>query len=152
MSWLRQHLSGVAITTGSAHLAALVALSVALCCQHSEHRVAEPMSCPMHRSADEACSMAHCPVHGGSGGNATAHGDHGTHEVESRQQGTTLPNADCQLTCTDELSPEMILGTAAVLQAHASWQTPRVGALHPQPGALSPLGQTVPVILPPPLV
>ena len=148
MYWLRQHLPTIALTVSSAHLAAFAVASIALCCQKNAHHITETTSCPMHRTADETCSIAHCPMHRAAGDNTGTHTNHGPHRFASQHQSPSSPIAEC----SDEESPlALLLGTPAILNTDPIPHSPGLG-LNVQPRLIEPPGRKPPVIPPPPLV
>jgi hypothetical protein len=186
MFWIRAHLTVATAIIASTHVTAIAATSLALCCAPHHHATEAPentdetgtsaaATCPLHRAAEETCSMPQCPMHSRSTEvsdhlghvTATAHQHHAERTTVAdddgafhgrtvgtvKSEGTkALPNTQqCQLVCDeDELSPLVVLGHPGVLPRASAVPTPDRLSMRLPARALSLPTPPRPVFVPPP--
>jgi hypothetical protein len=145
-------------------VAAIAATSVALCCLPYLDAAGQAEVCPLHRAADETCSMTQCPMHG-DGAAVDAH-DHDAvvahrHDIAdvddvddatvSHTEHATPQTQDCRLVCDDEdLSPAVLLGLPGLLPMYDALAAPDAVTALRTPPELAPPDRVVPVYVPPP--
>ena len=123
MHWLRSHLLVVTTLIVTGHVGALATASAALCCLPHHAAAGEAESCPLHRAADENCSMTQCPMHGES--SARRHDAAVPTAVHRQHHTAAAPANNCQLTCRDEnLTPATLLGVPGFLPSATTVQPP----------------------------
>jgi len=154
MHWLRQRLKLVSSVIVSAHVAALTALSLALCCLSHLEVGSQTLACPMHRAADESCSIADCPMHHAAStpkqdvmeqNSGDGHSRHVVHQVSPK------PANPYQLTCRDgDPSPGLVLGVPGLLSAPTSLTSPFLAAVPLAAVGLVALDRALLVSVPPP--
>ena len=182
MSWIRSRLIVMTAFVAATHVTAIAATSLALCCA-PHHHAAEAsdttadtetgVACPLHRGADETCSMPQCPMHGETTHEApgtvptTAHEHHAEHgpaphhatALDADTIGTgrhddtgTRPSAPhCQLVCDDdELSPVVVLGHPGLLPPAGVVPTPEIVTTRVALPSQSLTDAPRPVVVPPP--
>ena len=124
MYWFRQRLKLVSSVIVSAHVAALTALSLVLCCLSHLKVGSQTSACPMHRAADESCSMADCPMHHAASTpkqDVTEQNSGDGHSRHVVHQASPKPANPCLLIHrAGDLSPELVLGVPGLLLAPMS--------------------------------
>ncbi|HJN43039.1 MAG: hypothetical protein QGI10_07570 [Vicinamibacterales bacterium] len=153
MYWMRSRLMLVTLLVASAHVPAIAATSIALCCLPHLSSTGDTEECPLHRAAADTCTLTQCPMHGAAG----SHGpEHSTAESPMHAHGaTTQPShaGDCQLTCEDgDRSLVVLLGVPGLLPAANTVTCQDAVEMRPASGVHSPPDQIPSVSIPPPRV
>jgi len=154
MQWMRSRLTLATLLVASAHVTAIAATSIALCCLPHPGSTSSAEQCPLHRSAEDTCTLTHCPMHHGA---AASHApEHSTVDRPLHAHGETTQAShasDCQLTCDDgDRSLVVLLGVPGLLPAASAVTAPDAVEQRPTSTVPSPPDQISPVSIPPPRV
>ena len=154
MLWIRRRLTLLTSVGVSAYISALTASSIAICCL-SHHKVESQMpACPMHRAADDSCSMTDCPMHRGASTpkHDVAEQNPGSgHQRHAVRYSPPKPANQAQLTCRDGgASPALVLSVPGFLLPATSLKAPLLKAVPLIALVLAPVDRSLPVLAPPP--
>jgi hypothetical protein len=151
MHRMRSRLTLATLFVACAHVTSIAALSVALCCLPHLGASGETEECPLHRAADDTCTLTQCPMHGADA--THAHG-RAPADTPTHAHGVATPPSpanECQLRCDDkDRSPIVLAGLPGLLPATVGLMSPDQVTARPTPTVPTPPNHVLPISIPPP--